>query len=299
MTPQPIAPQLSVSPAQGHARNPLLSGSGQKHRHRETPLEAFVNKLDGIKQGPLRDLEFILRDAKDLHDKALRATTAKAERESVAKAESFAQRASATAAKTCQALQGLAAESRLGAPGSSEAALRRQSFAGATVLFQRTLSAYFQAQTIFKEQMQAKMSRQLRAAFPDADKLTVDAVAAGQASAASAIQATVRLQAGTGPLSSATALQATRELDELASLDRAAMQLAKAFQDVETMVNAQQEVFDDIARHLSTTRDQVQLATEHLRLASASRMACRYRWCWLTVILVIALIVILVLTFRN
>eukprot|EP00930_Biecheleria_cincta_P082417 TRINITY_DN72151_c0_g1_i1.p1 TRINITY_DN72151_c0_g1~~TRINITY_DN72151_c0_g1_i1.p1 ORF type:complete len:333 (-),score=66.72 TRINITY_DN72151_c0_g1_i1:22-1020(-) len=290
----PMTPQLSS----GVSRNPLLSvgPSSPKAWNKETPLEAFVKKLDGIKYGPLRDLEFILRDARDLQVQALTATSAKAEQDSVAKAEFYAQRASECAASTCQALQSMAVESRAGLPGSSEAALRSQSYAGATVLFQKRFRQYFQEQLEFKEKMEEKMQRQIRAMIPDADKMTVDAVAAGQASAASAIQATVGLQAGTGPLSPSTALQARALLDPLAKLDEAAKQLVQILRDIETMVNSQQEVINDISSNISMTLQRTQEATRHLALANASRQAaCRFRMCILTVLSVIAAIVFVVM----
>eukprot|EP00442_Polarella_glacialis_P015927 CAMPEP_0115142640 /NCGR_PEP_ID=MMETSP0227-20121206/60277_1 /TAXON_ID=89957 /ORGANISM="Polarella glacialis, Strain CCMP 1383" /LENGTH=89 /DNA_ID=CAMNT_0002551279 /DNA_START=1 /DNA_END=267 /DNA_ORIENTATION=- len=77
----------------------------------------------------------------------------------------------------------------------------------------------------------------------------------------------MRLQAGSGPLSTATALQATREkCDELASLARAARELRQAFLDVENLVDSQGEVLDDIASHVAATRDRTKAVQEQLEL---------------------------------
>lgn len=77
----------------------------------------------------------------------------------------------------------------------------------------------------------------------------------------------MQLQSGTAPLTSATALQATRDrCDELASLARAARDLnqarspwrvkeprAQLFVDVESLVNSQGEILNDIGRLARTT----------------------------------------------
>jgi len=270
-----------------------------RSRQRDS-LQAFLAKLESVRRDPLHELEALLLEAKAVHLHALQATTARAEKEALHRAESCAERASAAAARTCRALQDLTSEvdALSGETDSAtERRLRRQSFAGVSVLFQNSLNAYFQAQQEFRAEMEAKVSRQLRAAFPEADDAAVAAVAAGHHSAASAIQDTVRLQPGSSPLSGAMALQATRErCDELESLAKAARELRQAFLDVESLVHAQGDFIDDIEGHVSATRVQTKSAQEQLELANASRRACRCRWCALLIIfLSVAVIFILVI----
>jgi len=246
----------------------------------------------------LHELEALLLEAKALHSHALQATTARAEQEALSRAESCAERASAAASRTCRALTALAGEASAGAGGgATEVNLRRQSFAGVSVLFQNALNSYFQAQQAFRTEMEAKVSRQLRAAFPEADDAAVAAVAEGQLSAASTIQDASRSQPGTGPLSTAMALQMSRDkCDELERLARAARELQQAFLDVESLVDSQGEVIDDIGRHIESTRNKTNEAREQLLQASRSRRCCRWRWCAIItlVLIVVLLLVILV-----
>lgn len=290
---------LQMSPASSSARlgglrTPLRSpmpsppSTPQLRNRQETALEAFLSQVESIRGGPLRELEQLHQEAKVQHTLALRATTAKNEREALARAESCADRATAAASRACKALQALGAEVRGAPPDSTEATLRKQSFAGVSVMFQNAMNAYFQAQQAFRTEMETKVSRQLRAAFPEATDAAVAAVAAGQ-SAASAIEDTIRLQQGTGPLSTATALKASRaNMDELKELQRSVFQLKQTFLGFQSLVDSQGEVIDDIERHMATTRDRTRQAQEELERAHASRRACRARWIVTLCILVIA-----------
>jgi len=246
--------------------------------------------LESVRLGPLQELEGSLAEAQTLHLAALSATTAKGEKDALLKAEACAERASAAASRTCSELKSMAPEP--GATGS-EAALRRQAFAGVSVLFQNALNSYFQAQMRFRQEMEDKVSRQLRAAFPEADDTVVEAVAAGRASAASTIQDAILRQSGTAPLTTASALQATREkCDELANLARAARDLSQVFVDVESLVNSQGEILNDIGSHVASTREQVKRGHEVLLQASRARSACRWRWTALILILIVICLVL-------
>lgn len=259
---------------------------------REDPLVAFLAKLETVRKGPLSELEGALTDAAATHKAALRATTASAEKQALLQAEAEAARASEAAARTSQLLRNMASEPS--ASSGSEAALRRQALAGVSVLFQNALNSYFQAQVAFRQEMEGKVSRQLRAAFPEADESVVEAVAAGR-SAASTIQDAMQRQSGTAPLTTANALQGTRErCDELASLARAARDLSQLFVDVESLVNSQGEILNDIGSHIASTRDQTKRARDELLRASASRSACRWRWAALVLALVIIALVIFI-----
>ncbi|CAE7214474.1 SYP124 [Symbiodinium microadriaticum] len=256
------------------------------------PLQAFLAKLESVRLGPLQELEGSLAEAQTLHLAALSATTAKGEKDALLKAEACAERASAAASRTCSELKSMAPEP--GATGS-EAALRRQAFAGVSVLFQNALNSYFQAQMRFRQEMEDKVSRQLRAAFPEADDTVVEAVAAGRASAASTIQDAILRQSGTAPLTTASALQATREkCDELANLARAARDLSQVFVDVESLVNSQGEILNDIGSHVASTREQVKRGHEVLLQASRARSACRWRWTALILILIVICLVLFI-----
>lgn len=278
-------------------RSPLPSPPSTpqwNRKGRDAKLQAFLSQLDSIRQGPLHELESERLEAQALHALALRATTARQERDALARAESCAQRTTAAASRACKALQALASEVSAAPPDSTEASLRRQSFAGVSVMFQNALNAYFQAQQIFRDEMEAKVLRQLRAAFPEASDAAVAAVAAGQ-SAASAIQDTMQMQQGTGALSTATALKATRaNLDELKELERSVLQLNHMFLRFQSLVDSQGQVIDNIERHMTNTRDLTRRAQEQLELAHASRRACRYRWISTLLILAIVCIIIFV-----
>ncbi|CAK8989142.1 unnamed protein product [Durusdinium trenchii] len=261
---------------------------------REDPLTAFLSKLENVRTGPLHELEGSLGEASQIHKAALCATTAAAEKQALLQAEACAAKASKAAARTSQELRSLAAEPSSGVlPGGSEAALRRQALAGVSVLFQNALNSYFQAQVSFRQEMEAKVSRQLRAAFPEAEESVVEAVAAGR-SAASTIQEAMQRQSGTAPLTTANALQATRErCDELASLARAARDLSQLFIDVESLVNSQGEILNDIGSHIASTRESTKRGHDELLRASAQQSACRWRWLALGLLVVIAVLIII------
>eukprot|EP00438_Fugacium_kawagutii_P000242 Skav212287 [mRNA] locus=scaffold732:431610:436260:- [translate_table: standard] len=77
-------------------------------------------------------------------------------------------RGSTRPTRTSQMLRDLAAEPS--SSSGSEGALRRQALAGVSVLFQNALNSYFQAQVSFRQEMESKVSRQLKAAFPQAEE---------------------------------------------------------------------------------------------------------------------------------
>jgi len=276
--------------------SPLLDkGSTSRGKLQDCALQQFLTELEDVRQGPLRELESTLVEVKVLHGKALHGTTAAAEKETLARVESCAERASAAAQRACTSLQALANEVDC-APSATEANLRRQSFAGVSALFQNALNAYYQAQQGFRQEMQAKVSRQLRAAFPEADDAAVAAVAAGgQSSAAAAIQDTLRLQPGSSNLSISLALQAGQDrCDELERLARAARDLRQRFVDVEVQIWSQGEVLTNIEHHVGATRHRTQAAREQLQLAVASQTACRVRWCIIVIILAAILAIFIV-----
>mmetsp|Transcript_11875 Transcript_11875/g.27383 ORF Transcript_11875/g.27383 Transcript_11875/m.27383 type:complete len:149 (+) Transcript_11875:3-449(+) len=100
-------------------------------------------------------------------------------------------------------------------------------------------------------------------------------------------------QSGNAPLSTANALQATREkCDELANLARAARDLSQVFVDVESLVNSQGEILNDIGSHVASTREQVKRGHDQLLQASRARSACCWRWAALILILVIIALVL-------
>eukprot|EP00929_Paragymnodinium_shiwhaense_P087215 TRINITY_DN47474_c0_g2_i1.p1 TRINITY_DN47474_c0_g2~~TRINITY_DN47474_c0_g2_i1.p1 ORF type:complete len:371 (-),score=94.79 TRINITY_DN47474_c0_g2_i1:228-1340(-) len=287
---------------QSAAQSPLLGGSrlsitsSTATAAEDTPLQRFLGKIEAIRSGPLKDLEVLLDESQELYPRALRAVSATQERDIVSQVERKAEQASAAAARTCQALQELSGEvNAKDASAPSEASLRRQSFAGVTVLFQNALSAYFQAQSAFRQEMETKVSRQLRVAFPEADEAMVRAVVAGRQSAATAIQETLLLQPGTGPLRSSMALEVARErCDELEKLVKVATDLRQAFANVELLVTAQGEVIDDIGRHVAATRDQTKAARDYLELAHAQNERVRWRRCCVIAAAVIVLLIIIV-----
>lgn len=260
-------------------------------------LDVFLSKLDEIRHGPLHELQGLHREAQALHNLALHATNAATEQDAIHRAESCAEKASAAAKRTCEALQEL--KTAASAPANpTEANLRRQSFTGVSVLFQNALNSYFQAQQVFRTEMEAKVSRQLRAAFPEADPAEVAAVVAGRGSAASTIQDTLRNQPDMISLGTITSLRATKEqCDELETLATAARELRQAFLDVSVLVNAQGEVIDDIAAHLMATRDQTRATRDVLENTVARQRTCRMRWCIAVTlaILILALVVALLI----
>lgn len=264
-------------------------------------LKAFLERLEAVQWGPLRELKTRLSEAQVLYERALNATHERAEREAEKKVESCARAASAAASQICQCLKELAPpvsedgiEIGDSVGSGTEANLRRQCFARVSLDFQTSLNEHFQAHQDFKVKMQAKVSRQLRAAFPEADAEALAAVAAGQRSAAGAIQDSVLMQPGSGPLSMATALQATWEhCDELASLARAAEELLQAFRFAESLVQSQGDVITDIEAHLALTRRRIGAGREALVLATRARRACRCRY-WACVAILVGAVAVFI-----
>lgn len=257
-------------------------------------LQRFFAEVDSVRRGPLQELESLLKESKALHDKALNTTTPVKEREALSKVEACSQAASLAAARTTKALQGLNQITQ-SFDGAEEASLRRQAFAGISMLLQRTLNAHFQAQQEFKSKMEDRVRRHLQAAMPTADDEAIAAIVAGAPSGTTAVQDTVRSTAGEGMLDPRLALKATRErVDELEKLNKAAAQLKQAFFDVQVLVEQQGEVINDIAHHVETTRTRTAAAAQQLEMAVDSNASCRRRWCCVViVVLVIALILFL------
>lgn len=271
------------------------AGSERRRRSQEPPsMELFLRSLDEIREGPLRELQALLVEAKVLQGECLTATMPQRERDALAKAEACAERAGSAAQRARLALEGLAREVE-GVPAAShEADLRRQSFAGVSVMFQNALNAYFQAQVEFRQQMEAKVRRQLQAAFPEADEMTVAAAAAGQSSAMEHIQAAANAQPAGQNLAINLAVIRLR-CDELADLARAAHNIRLLFLDVHNLVAAQGESIDDIAIHVALTRDRTALAQATLADTYASQQRCRWRWAVLCLLVVLALVTLFIL----
>merc|ERR1739848_195737 len=90
-------------------------------------------------------------------------------------------------------------------------------------------------------------------------------ITAGQRSAAAAVHEALQMQPGTAPLSAEIMLKTTREkCDELETIARAAQQLKGAFMDIESLVDAQGDVIDEIGRHVAIVRDETEQATHQL-----------------------------------
>lgn len=247
-------------------------------------------------------------EARALHAVALGSTSLRQERETLSRVEGCAERASEAANRASRVLQALAAEVRqptvtspdeeAAAISPAEATLRQQSFAGVSILFRNALAEYFEEQRRFRDEMQAKVRRQLRAAFPDADEEAVAAVAAGQGVAAAAIQDVLNEQPGTGgQLSAQMAVALAREkCDELEKLAQAAFQLRQAFADIESLVISQGEALDDIAGAIQATRDQTKAGLQYLEQSAAESKKCRWRYCLgITLLILIILVLLLAL----
>lgn len=255
-------------------------------------MQGYLARWEGIRRGPLHDLEQIHREVKDLHARALKETQPQRERDLLAQVESSAQRASEVASRSHVALRELASEAKRDGADTSEAALRQQSFAGLFVMFQNTLNEFSQAQLTFRAEMRAKVERLLQAALPEDDDVAVAALAARRDSAAAAIQASVGAQAGGGPLRSEIMLQLSRDrCDELAKLARDASDLKQAFLKLDAAVLEQGEAIDDIAEHVDCVRNNVSAAREELDLAVRSQKCCRR--CWLATAVVLLVVVLL------
>jgi len=183
-----------------------------------------------------------------------------------------------------------------------ETSLRKQAFSGVSVILKNAINAYFEMQQAFRAEMEAKASRQLRAAFPDANDVAVAAMASRQPSSASAIQQSVQVHPGVSPLRTVTALQVTQGAnDEVANLARAARDLRQAFLDIQSLIETQGSAVDDISRHVAETRLRTRRAREQLELAHASRRTACKCYCGLAVFLILigALMVGVVLLHRS
>lgn len=255
---------------------------------RQDPVERFLQKLQELQQGPLHELEALLKESKGLHEQALRAAQPQKEQEALRKVEVCSSQASAVAKKTVQGLDALRKEDVEGTAGLSQ-----QAFNGVSAAFKKTLEAFFQAQQNFRASMDEKVTRQLRAAFPEADEAQLRDIAAGQRTAAGAITSTMAASTGrTGTLDGGRALQVKREqLDELEVLARTAKELQQAFLDIDNLVSAQGEVIDDIAAHVHQTKDQTEATGHQLDTAIRSNARCRKMGCVITVATVMVLVV--------
>jgi len=252
----------------------------------DSSLQRFLAQLETIRSGPLKELEELLEDSKRYHAQALKAVAPHTEREAVALVESCAERYSGAAARTGKVLQELASEvdkppTGHGRMSASEMHLRRQSFSGVTVLYQNALNDFFKIQQTFSIDMKAKVHRQLRVAFPEADEAAIATVVAGRNSATSTIQNSMLMQPGQGQLSTSMTLEMSRErCNELESFVKVARDLRQAFEHVDLLVASQGETIDDIGRHVQATRDQTSAARDYLELTDAAqRRMCKWRWC--------------------
>lgn len=70
------------------------------------------------------------------------------------------------------------------------------------------------------------------------------------------------------------------------------MELRRAFIDIESLINSQGEVINDIARQVAETQDHTKGAVVRLEQTVALRQACRKRWCIGFIILVILVVVL-------
>lgn len=254
--------------------------SGRKLSHENASLletQNFLAIIEAIRKGPLHELDRLLVEAKSLQVKVLQATTPTVEKEALKRVETTYEKAGRAAQRATEALQELSSESSIAT--SSQADLRRQSLTGTSSKLQQAVRAQMQAQQEFREALEGKRSRLLRAAFPDASQQAVDAIAARSRSAASAIQDTVTLQPGSGDtLRTATAMMATHEdLSGLQELARSARMLKQAFEQAELMVSTQGEIFNDIESQVNTALRQTQQANEQLALTTQAQKSCRRR----------------------
>jgi len=243
-------------------------------------LRIFLSRLEDLQKGPLSEMDALMQEAKLLQTRTLQSTTAGGEKEAMKRVESCYARAGHIAALASSTLQELGAEATVAyaTSGGSQADLRRQSLAGASTQLQQQVSAIFQAQSGFRKALEAKRSRQLRAAFPDASQEAVAAVAARSRSAASTIQDTVALQPGSGAISTATAMMAAHEeLDSLQELAESARMLKQAFDQVQLLVDTQGETIGDIAMHVRNTREDTEQARSVLLRANDDQRRCRKR----------------------
>jgi len=241
-----------------------------------------------------------LQQVKAFHANALRATEKAQEKDALSRVEFCAERTFAAAQKTCTALQAFATEVEE-CKDRTEARIRKLQLSRVTALFQDALTTYHHVQQSFRSEMEKKVSRQLKVAFPGADENAIAAVTAGQQSAASAIQDTICLQSGAdSKLSITLALQATQDkCDELERLARAAKELRQRFVDVEAAVLAQGEVVDDICQHVESTRMQTEAVCDQLETVRRRRAKCRWRSFMSVLLLVVGLIVILILKLTS
>lgn len=301
MSPVPSR-RSSSQAARASQGSPLLgrrSPSQAAAASSDDPLQRFISRLEEVRQGPMRELEAELVKCESLHANALHATIATAEKEALAKVELCAERASTAAQRICTALQALAAEVDA-CMDKTEARIRKLQLTRVSALFQDVLNTYYQAQQSFRREMEAKVSRQLRVAFPEADDVAVAAVAA-HSSAASVIQGGMRSSpSGASNPSIALALLAAREkCDELECLATAARELRQRFVDVEIHIMAQGEAIDDIGQHVDATRTRTQAVIEELERANALNSATRCRCFALSLILIGILVVALLMAFHS
>jgi len=180
--------------------------------------------------------------------------------------------------------------------------MRRQSIAGASTKLRNAVDALFQAQRVFRVEMQVKTTRQLQTAFPGASAEDVAAVASRGRSAASAIQESVNLQPGCASLNTRIMLPATDgELDQLEELAKAARMLQQAFAEAELLIKSQGEVINDIAVHVSSAaRSQAQAQQGLLRAHEAHHRGLRQRLqCCVVGILILIIAVVVFFALRH
>lgn len=277
-----------ITPRLNSPRSPSFRTSSPGSIARDKALQDFLVKLENIRLGPLHELESVLSEAKAVHSQALSATNPRVETEALRRAEMCAEHASTTASRTYKELQAIAGD--IDAPNLAvgEQSLRKQAFSGVSVLLQNAINSYFESQQAFRTKMEAKASRQLRAAFPDANDVAVAAVASSQCTAASAIQQSLQIHPGAGPLRASTVVHVAQgRSNELANLSHAARELKQAFLDVQSLVDTQGTAVDDISRHVAETRERTSNARRQLEAMEASRRSACRCYCWLAVVAVL------------
>mmetsp|Transcript_54064 Transcript_54064/g.128784 ORF Transcript_54064/g.128784 Transcript_54064/m.128784 type:complete len:325 (+) Transcript_54064:47-1021(+) len=281
---------------------PLLVAGGVVAAASDETASQFLAQLDNIMQGPFRELKELMSESRKMHEQALKSTSVRAERDAIVKVEQCAVRISEASQRTSRALKALIEYSTSEELASSdEANLRRQSVAGTSRMFQSELQAYFQEQAAFRAKMEAKVSRQLRAAVPDADDQVIRAVIAGSQSAARAIQDTMGAQPGLGPLSHSVLVESVQDCHtDLERLEKTTVVLKQLMAEFEAIVILQGERLDDIEQQISATRVRTQAAVRHIqRSEEYRRCACKWQICiLLSLILCVALVLVVTLISR-
>lgn len=272
-----------------HLRAPLQDWSAlslptrDPRSEQDDPTQRFLRQISDIQSGPLQDLQAAVLEAHALHRHALGAALPEEERQALARAEDCAQRAGRAASRACSDLQGLKSTcaSAANLDGTTKS-LTSQSLAGVSAQLQGLLQDYFQAQQRFRMEMEAKATRQVRAAFPEADDSIIADLIAGSSQASGILNDALNASQPGRALNDRLALQLARDRRrDLVGLVQAAQELAKLVRDVDILIGAQGEVINDIERHVAATRGRTAGVVQELQEVRTSRRRCRRRWCCL------------------